>query len=124
MKNERPRPEAGGAVEGPWYDHPTAPSEPYQDQPAETQPEAAELAALIAILNRLVNALERQADRPRIEPMALRIEEVAIAVGVSRRGIERERAAGRFPQPDLTIGKMPLWRPQTILSFLERGNRQ
>ena len=28
--------------------------------------------------------------------------------GVSRRVIERERFAGRFPKPDLTIGRMPL----------------
>lgn len=95
---------------------------------ADHRPEAAELpeaiCALVAILPRLADALERQADnRPRIEPLAYRIDELADALGVSRRAIERERAAGRFPRPDLTIGKMPLWRPETVRSFLERGGR-
>ena len=40
---------------------------------------------------------------------------------MSRRAIERERAAGRFPRPDLTIGKMPLWRLETVRAWLERG---
>jgi predicted DNA-binding transcriptional regulator AlpA len=71
----------------------------------------------------MVVALERQSDRPRIEPLAFRLDELAAALGVSRRAIERERSAGRFPRPDLTIGKMPLWRIETIRSFLEKGGR-
>lgn len=125
MKHERPQPEAGGAVDGPCHDHPTATSRTPQ---ADHRPETAELpeaiSALVAILPRLAAALERQADnRPRIEPLAYRIDELADALGVSRRAIERERAAGRFPKPDLTIGKMPLWRRETVRSFLERGGR-
>jgi predicted DNA-binding transcriptional regulator AlpA len=123
VKHERPQLEAGGAVEGPWYDHPTALMRPPQDQPTNGQPEAGELAALIAILTRLADALDRQAERPRVAPMALRIEEVADVLGVSRRGIERERAAGRFPKPDAIVGRMPLWKPETIRAFLERGGR-
>jgi hypothetical protein len=77
-----------------------------------------------ATLRDLKAALDRQADnRPRIEPMALRIEEVAAALGLSRRAIERERAGGRFVKPDLTIGKMPLWRVETVRAFLEGGGR-
>lgn len=117
MKNERPRPGAGGAVDDPRQDHHTASPAPFQ---AECSPEAAELAALIVILTRLAIAFERQSDRPRIEPMTLRIEEVADALGVSRRAIERERASGRFPRPDLTIGKMPLWRPETVRDYLSQ----
>jgi predicted DNA-binding transcriptional regulator AlpA len=60
---------------------------------------------------------------PAVERLALRIDEVAAALGVSRRAIERERAAGRFPRPDLTIGRMPLWRPETMREFLEGGGR-
>jgi hypothetical protein len=41
--------------------------------------------------------------------------------GVSRRTIERERSAGRFPLPDLHIGKAPLWRPETIRRWVEGG---
>ena len=83
------------------------------------------LRELIAILLGLRQALEgRKSDkRPRIEPMTLRIDEVAEALGVSRRIIERERSAGRFPKPDLTIGKMPLWRVESVRSYLERGGR-
>jgi predicted DNA-binding transcriptional regulator AlpA len=61
--------------------------------------------------------------RPPVERMALRIEEVAAALGVSRRAVERERSAGRLPRPDLTIGRMPLWRVETIRSWMERGGR-
>ena len=55
--------------------------------------------------------------------LTLRLDELAAALGVSRRAIERERAAGRFPRPDLTIGKMPLWTPATIQNWIERGGR-
>ena len=55
--------------------------------------------------------------------LALRLDEVARALGVSRRAIERERSAGRFPKPDLTIGRMPLWRPETIARWIEGGGR-
>ena len=54
--------------------------------------------------------------------MALRLDELAAALGISRRAIERERSAGRFPKPDLTIGRMPLWRPETITRWLEGGD--
>jgi hypothetical protein len=35
--------------------------------------------------------------------LALRLTEVAECLGVSKRVIQRERAAGRFPRPDLFI---------------------
>ncbi len=121
------------------HDHSTAPApsdkEPIQPEAARP-PEAVDstegsvslaraLSELTAVLPGLRQALEsRQADRPRIEPLAYRLDELADALGVSRRAIERERAAGRFPRPDLTIGKMPLWRPETVRSFLERGGRR
>jgi predicted DNA-binding transcriptional regulator AlpA len=56
-----------------------------------------------------------------VERLALRLDELAAALGVSRRAIERERSAGRFPRPDLVIGRMPLWTPQTIRRWLEEG---
>jgi hypothetical protein len=92
--------------------------------PEATASLSAVLTALMALLTRLATVLDRQADaRPRIEPLAYRIDELADVLGVSRRAIERERAAGRFPRPDLTIGKMPLWRRETVRAFLERGGR-
>jgi predicted DNA-binding transcriptional regulator AlpA len=51
------------------------------------------------------------------------IDELAAALGISRRTMERERSAGRFPPPDLTIGRMPLWRPETIRRWVEGGGR-
>lgn len=53
--------------------------------------------------------------------LAYRLNEVAAVLGISRRTIERERSAGRFPKPDLVIGKTPLWRLATIDAWLERG---
>ena len=61
--------------------------------------------------------------RPPVERMTLRLEEIAETLGVSRRSIERERSAGRLPKPDLTIGRMPLWRVDTIRNWIERGCR-
>ena len=58
-----------------------------------------------------------------VERLTLRLDELAAALGVSRRAIERERSAGRFPKPDLSIGRMPLWRPETIARWLEGGGR-
>ena len=56
--------------------------------------------------------------------MALRLAELAQALGISRRTLERERSAGRFPAPDLAIGKAPLWRPETIRAWIEGGGHK
>jgi predicted DNA-binding transcriptional regulator AlpA len=66
--------------------------------------------------------------RPRVQPLSdavltWRLSAVAKALGISRRALERERSAGRFPPPDLTIGRMPLWKPETIRQWIERGGR-
>ncbi len=53
--------------------------------------------------------------------LTLRLDEVALALGMSRRTIERERSAGQFPKPDLHIGKAPLWKPETILRWIDGG---
>jgi predicted DNA-binding transcriptional regulator AlpA len=55
--------------------------------------------------------------------LALRLDEVARSLGVSRRAIERERSAGRFPTPDLHIGRMPLWTPAKVKAWVEGGGR-
>ena len=56
-----------------------------------------------------------------IQRLALRLDEVAAALGVSRRTIERERSAGRFPKPDLHLGRMPLWTIATVHRWTEGG---
>ncbi len=53
--------------------------------------------------------------------LAWRLETVAKALNISRRTLERERSAGRFPQPDLRIGRAPLWRPETIAAWVNAG---
>src|SRR5204863_134166 len=69
------------------------------ERPAEITLVAA-LGALTALLPRLADALNRRAENsPRVEPLALRLDELAAALGVSRRALERERAAGRLPRP-------------------------
>jgi predicted DNA-binding transcriptional regulator AlpA len=51
--------------------------------------------------------------------MTLRVDDLAVALGMSRRTIERLRSAGRFPAPDLRVGRIPLWRPETIRTWLD-----
>lgn len=56
-----------------------------------------------------------------LDRLALRLDELAASLGVSRRTIERERSADRFPRPDLHIGKCPLWRPETVRRWIDAG---
>jgi predicted DNA-binding transcriptional regulator AlpA len=58
---------------------------------------------------------------PHVVRLAYRLDEVAAALGVSRRLIERERCAGRFPPPDLTIGRVVLWRPSSLERWMAAG---
>lgn len=104
--------------------HEAAPEAAGRPPEAEALPTtlAQALAELAAVLPALRDAIDRQADaRPRIEPLALRLDEVAAALGLSRRAIERERAAGRFVKPDAIVGKMPLFKPETVRRWLDKG---
>jgi len=105
---------------------PTEPSsnhKPAAPEPTEPVTLADTLARLTAILPRLTRLIERAECRSQTDRLTLRIEELAAAIGVSRRALERELSAGRFPKPDLRIGKMPLWRIDTIQDWLETGGR-
>ena len=57
----------------------------------------------------------------RPERLVYRLDDLVELLGVSRRTIERERAAGRFPKPDIMIGKAPLWKPETIRRWIDAG---
>ncbi len=59
--------------------------------------------------------------RPGIEPLAVNLNQLPGLIGVSRRTIERELSAGRFPQPDRRVGRRPLWRVATIEAWLAGG---
>lgn len=60
-----------------------------------------------------------KAQAPAVLEPLLSIVEVAKLLGVSKRLIERDRAAGKFPRQDLTIGKLPRWKPETIRAWIE-----
>jgi excisionase family DNA binding protein len=57
-------------------------------------------------------------DAPKVDRLALRVDEVAESLGLSRRHVERMRSAGRFPVPDRMAGRAPLWRPETIQKWM------
>jgi hypothetical protein len=78
----------------------------------------------VSLLSKLLALLEHGANcKPPVARLTYGLEELAAALGVSRRIIERERAAGRLPPPDARVGKRVLWRQETIKAWLERGGR-
>ncbi len=121
-KHERPRmvPEAAATNIGESSINPTTDRKASADRPPVPVTLADALAKLTAILPRLADALAKSEDRQRIEPLTLRVDELAKRLGVSRRALERELAAQRFPKPDLYIGRMPLWRIESVNAWLER----
>jgi hypothetical protein len=72
---------------------------------------------------KLRDAIKPEFEVPPIPRLTWRIGDIATALGISRRAIERERSAGRLPQPDTVIGRMPLWKPETIRAWIEGGGR-
>jgi len=62
----------------------------------------------------------------QIEPL-LSMDDLRRILGVSRSKLERLRAAGKIPPPDVdlrTVSKpIPRWRPETIRRWIERGGR-
>ena len=67
-------------------------------------------------------AARKAVHRPLVVPLTYRLDDLPVALNVSRRTIERERAAGRFPEPDLKIGKSPLWLRETIVQWIAGYN--
>lgn len=62
---------------------------------------------------------QREAFAVQIEPM-LSIEDLARVLSISRRSAERYLSAGKLPRPDLRIGKMPRWRPETVRGWIDQ----
>jgi hypothetical protein len=55
-------------------------------------------------------------------------DDLARVLNASRRTVERMRAGGKLPRPDLYVGKMPRWRPETVRRWIDeqaqgRGGR-
>jgi predicted DNA-binding transcriptional regulator AlpA len=55
--------------------------------------------------------------------LALRLGDLPQALGLSRRAIERLRSAGKFPPPDRTVGRVPIWAVGTVRAWVEGGGR-
>jgi len=55
-----------------------------------------------------------------LEPL-LSMNDVARALNCSRRTLESMRAGGRFPRPDVSIGRSPRWKPDTIRAWIDAG---
>jgi hypothetical protein len=49
------------------------------------------------------------------------IDDLAALLNCSRRLVERMRSSGKVPRPDLKIGKMPRWNPETIRRWMGGG---
>jgi hypothetical protein len=65
--------------------------------------------------------LAESVPQSEVAPLAYGVAAVAHLLSHSRRTIERERAAGRFPEPDLHIGKRPLWTRDTLVRWIAEG---
>src|SRR5262249_11959665 len=69
-------------------------------------------------------------DPPAVAPLLLLLlwylGQTSTATGIPRRTLERERAAGRFPAPDVVIGKRPRWKSATITAWIDsqKGGRR
>jgi predicted DNA-binding transcriptional regulator AlpA len=97
--------------------------DPSPIEPASLAAALVELAKLPSLLVRLTAALDRQAAAALVEPLLSR-RDVARALKVSLSIIDRLKAAGRLPRPDLVLSsRCPRWRASTIRAYLERGGR-
>ena len=109
MRHARPQPEGtGGAVSDSAQNHSTVPVEP---------PTTADLLAeLVKTLPLLQRALELQA-RPRVEPLAYRLDQLAEALGLSPRLLQKLVAARQFPAP-VKAGRVSVWPAAVVRDFL------
>jgi len=57
-----------------------------------------------------------------LEPV-IEIDDWSVLLGCSRRAVERLRAAGKLPPPDLKVGRCPKWLPTTVRTWLEKQKR-
>jgi len=69
--------------------------------------------------------MSRTIKAPAVEPL-LTIATIADRLACGRRTVERLRASGKLPPPDLHIGRRPRWRPETIRAWINQagGDRQ
>lgn len=53
-------------------------------------------------------------------PVLLTKQDLCRAIGCGMRTLAEYRATGRFPSPDLHVGKMPRWRTATLDAWIEK----
>jgi hypothetical protein len=58
------------------------------------------------------------AEAADIKRLLWRLDQIAHVLSISRRVLERERSAGRFPAPNLIFGRMHLWQPERIQGWI------
>jgi predicted DNA-binding transcriptional regulator AlpA len=49
--------------------------------------------------------------------------DVISSTGIPRRTLERELAAGRFPEPIKRVGRRPFWRPADVIAWAGGGGQ-
>jgi hypothetical protein len=66
---------------------------------------------------------ETEADTQALTPLLVRLNDLPTLTRIGKRTIERLRASGKLPKPDLRVGKMPLWKVETIRDWIEALSR-
>lgn len=86
-------------------------------------PEHVDVSLSVGSPGRKPTGQARGGDGATLTPqrLTLRLDEIASMLGVSRRHVERMRSSGKFPKPDLMMGKVPLWTPETIDRWVKGG---
>jgi len=64
--------------------------------------------------------MPRTINAPAVEPL-LTVATIADRLACGRRTVERLRASGKLPPPDLHIGRHPRWRPETIRAWINQA---
>jgi len=57
---------------------------------------------------------------PAVEPLLSKADVVA-ALGCEVRTIERMISSGRFPRPDVRVGRLPRWKAETVNGWIAEG---
>jgi predicted DNA-binding transcriptional regulator AlpA len=73
---------------------------------------------LAEALEALLEVLRRRPDPDGAERLVYRADELAQALGISRRELDRARAMGRIPKPTKVLGRMPVWSVSAINKWL------
>jgi predicted DNA-binding transcriptional regulator AlpA len=50
--------------------------------------------------------------------------EVWTALGISDRTFDRLLSSGQFPPPDVRVGRMPKWKPETIRELIDEHSHK